>query len=291
MLWTDALLRFADVDYYGHVSNRAFSEILEGGRIAFIARHIEPKITADLFVVIARLTIDFWNEFSFPGGARTGTWLSKIGRTSATFDQAILGDNGLVGAATGVCVLVEKVSRRPTPFSDELRQSLQKSLRSALCKQDFGAGRPKRRRAKEENHGELRAEERGLAPNHAIDFTICKKCRSQRCMDSLLKENEAMRIGVPREIKSRNFASHPSCGRHSPRRRRARWSRRSPRNLRSWPLGIPRTPYFASRGGQRRTASRSNRPRCAYASFNRVGLWPSIPARCPSSEILRQEAS
>lgn len=125
VLWTDALLRFADVDYYGHVSNRAFSEILEGGRIAFIASHIEPKITADLFVVIARLTIDFWNEFSFPGGARTGTWLSKIGRTSATFDQAILGDNGLVGAATGVCVLVEKVSRRPTPFSDELRQSLQ----------------------------------------------------------------------------------------------------------------------------------------------------------------------
>ncbi len=37
VIWTEALLRFADIDSYGHVSNRAFAEILEGGRIDFIA--------------------------------------------------------------------------------------------------------------------------------------------------------------------------------------------------------------------------------------------------------------
>jgi acyl-CoA thioester hydrolase len=128
VIWTEALLRFADIDSYGHVSNRAFAEILEGGRIDFIARRIEPWISDRQFVVIARLTIDFWNEFTFPGGARTGTWLSHVGKTSATLDQVLLGDKGIVGAATGICVLVEKASRRPVPFSDELRQSLQ-----ALC--------------------------------------------------------------------------------------------------------------------------------------------------------------
>jgi acyl-CoA thioester hydrolase len=128
VIWTEALLRFADIDSYGHVSNQAFAEIFEGGRIDFIARRIEPWISDRVFVVIARLTIDFWNELTFPGGARTGTWISNVGRTSATIDQVLLGDNGIVGAATGICVLVEKATRRPSPFQDELRQSLQ-----AMC--------------------------------------------------------------------------------------------------------------------------------------------------------------
>jgi acyl-CoA thioester hydrolase len=128
VIWTEALLRFADIDSYGHVSNRAFAEIFEGGRIDFIGRRIEPWISDRMFVVIARLTIDFWNEFTFPGGARTGTWISNVGRTSATIDQVLLGDKGIVGAATGICVLVEKATRRPSPFPDELRQSLQ-----AMC--------------------------------------------------------------------------------------------------------------------------------------------------------------
>src|SRR5262245_50852669 len=98
VIWTEALLRFADIDSYGHVSNRAFAEIFEGGRIDFIARRIEPWISDRTFVVIARLTIDFWNEFTFPGGARTGTWISNVGRTSATIDQVLLGDKGIVGA-------------------------------------------------------------------------------------------------------------------------------------------------------------------------------------------------
>lgn len=134
VIWTEALLRFADIDSYGHVSNRAFAEILEGGRIDFIARRIEPWISDRHFVVIARLTIDFWNEFTFPGGARAGTWISNVGRTSATFDQVLLGDKGIVGSASGVCVLVEKSSRRSTPFADELRQCLQ-----SLCNVNYAS--------------------------------------------------------------------------------------------------------------------------------------------------------
>lgn len=124
ILWTDALLRFADMDAYGHVSNRAFSEIFESGRMAFITKHIESRVSADFFVAIARLTIDFWNEFSFPEPARTGTWVSRVGRSSVTLDQVIMGRNGVVGTASGVCVLVERASRRSAAMPDHLRRAL-----------------------------------------------------------------------------------------------------------------------------------------------------------------------
>jgi acyl-CoA thioester hydrolase len=130
VLWTEDVLRFADTDANGHVNNSTFSVLCESGRVHLFATRINPTVPAGAFFVIARLAIDFRAELHYPGRVRTGTWITRIGRSSLGLEQAIVAERGLAATAEAVCVLMDGATRRATPFPDETRRALEALLRA-----------------------------------------------------------------------------------------------------------------------------------------------------------------
>jgi acyl-CoA thioester hydrolase len=131
VLWNDDILRFGDTDMIGHVNNSVFSVLCESGRVHFFRAKLDPAAAAGQYFVIARLVVDFRAELHYPGRVRTGTWLTRIGRSSLTLRQVILSDGSVAGEAESVCVLVDGATRRSAPFPDAMRRVAEEMLRAA----------------------------------------------------------------------------------------------------------------------------------------------------------------
>jgi acyl-CoA thioester hydrolase len=129
IVWTEDVLRFADTDANGHINNTLFSVLCESGRVSMFRTRFDPTLPPDRFFVIARLAIDFRAELFYPGKVRTGTWLTRLGRSSVSLAQTIVGGERLAAEAEAVCVLMDGATRRPMPFPDETRAALESMLR------------------------------------------------------------------------------------------------------------------------------------------------------------------
>jgi acyl-CoA thioester hydrolase len=127
--WVEDVLRFGDTDAFGHVNNSVFSVLCESGRVHLFATRLRPTLPPQTIFSIARLTIDFRAELHYPGQVRTGTWFTKLGRTSVTVQQALLANGHVAATAEGVCVLVDAATRRPTPWPDATRRVVEEMLR------------------------------------------------------------------------------------------------------------------------------------------------------------------
>lgn len=130
IVWTDDILRFGDTDAIGHVNNSVFAVLCESGRVRLFREKLNPTLGKGQYFVIARLAIDFRAELHYPGAVRTGTWITRIGRSSLGLRQAILSGEAMAGEAEGVCVLIDRATRRPTPFNDVTRRAAEALLRS-----------------------------------------------------------------------------------------------------------------------------------------------------------------
>jgi acyl-CoA thioester hydrolase len=124
VVWYEERLRYGDLDALGHVNNAVYSTFSESGRIAFLRdRLIAPQEGGHAFVV-ARLSIDFVAELHYPGTVRIATRVSRMGRSSITFRQVMLAGGSLVARAESTCVLIDRDTRRSTPFPDAMREGL-----------------------------------------------------------------------------------------------------------------------------------------------------------------------
>lgn len=130
VIWTDDVLRFRDTDANGHINNSTFSVLCESGRVNLFRTRLNPELLPGTFFVIARLAIDFRAELNYPGRVRTGTWLSRVGRSSLGIGQVILTEEGTLAAqAEAVCVLMDGATRRATAFPDPMRAAALALLR------------------------------------------------------------------------------------------------------------------------------------------------------------------
>ena len=128
VVWYEDRLRYGDLDALGHVNNAVFSTFSESGRIAFLRdRMIAPQDSGHAFVV-ARLTIDFVAELHYPGTVRIATRATRMGRSSMTFEQVMLAQDRVVARAESTVVLIDRQSRRSTPFPDAMREALMPPL-------------------------------------------------------------------------------------------------------------------------------------------------------------------
>jgi acyl-CoA thioester hydrolase len=122
VVWTHDVLRYGDMDANGHVNNSTYSVLCESGRVNLFATRLVPAMPPGHYFVIVRLTIEFKAELFYPGTVRTATWLSKVGRTSLSVEQALYGEGGVLAATSGgVCVVMEAATRRPAPIPEGAR--------------------------------------------------------------------------------------------------------------------------------------------------------------------------
>ncbi len=122
--WRREILRYADLDANGHLNNTAYAVFFESGRVALAEAELRPTLPEGAFFVVARLTIDFTAELFFPGEVDTGTWISRIGRTSFVTRQVVVGGGRPAALAETVCVVMGGDDRRPLRLPQATREAL-----------------------------------------------------------------------------------------------------------------------------------------------------------------------
>lgn len=106
----------------GHVNNAAYVTWLEASRVAYLESFFEPD--ERLNIVLARITVDYLKETSFPGEVRVGARLTGVGNKSMNSVYGVFRDDECL--ATCECVNVffdplHRVSREPP---EEVRKNL-----------------------------------------------------------------------------------------------------------------------------------------------------------------------
>ena len=123
---TTDIIRYGDLDGNSHVNNAVFSTFFESGRVTLFRPPERGLMPKGLIWTLAHIAIDYLGEMQWPGTVETGIGLIELGRTSATFYQAIFFEGRCVATARAVNVLIDSTTRQPTPIPDEVRKNYQR---------------------------------------------------------------------------------------------------------------------------------------------------------------------
>jgi acyl-CoA thioester hydrolase len=118
-------VRFADLDPNQHVNNAVYATYFETGRVTLMKDHKFGLMPERLAWIMVRLDIHFRAELKWPGTIEMGLGVSKFGRTSVTFDQVVFSEGKCVASSQSVSVLIDDISRRPVPLTDEIKKNFE----------------------------------------------------------------------------------------------------------------------------------------------------------------------
>ncbi len=124
--WTELTMRFSDQDPMGHVNNAAYAVYFEVSRVEFFAPFVEPGAPVD--TVLARITINFLRETSFPGTLDIGARLLGIGSKSVRSAYGIFRDDLCLATAECVNVFFDTRTRRSTLPPASVRTAMENEL-------------------------------------------------------------------------------------------------------------------------------------------------------------------
>jgi acyl-CoA thioester hydrolase len=125
-------VRFADLDPNQHVNNAVYATYFETGRVTFMKDPDRRLVPEGLAWIMVRLDIHFRAELRWPGQIELGLGVARFGRTSVTFDQVVFSEGRCVASARAVTVLIDDVTRKPTPLTPDIIARLQPWLRRGI---------------------------------------------------------------------------------------------------------------------------------------------------------------
>lgn len=130
-LFEPVTLRFSDQDSLGHINNVAYAALFESGRLGFFAEAFGKTGNKDRDFVLAHLTIDYLREMHFPGTVQVGGKLMKLGRSSMTSGYGAFLDGVCYATSVSVNVHIDRRTRRPAPFPEDIRGRLETLLETS----------------------------------------------------------------------------------------------------------------------------------------------------------------
>jgi acyl-CoA thioester hydrolase len=117
-------VRFADLDPNNHVNNAVYATYFETGRVTLMKDPAFGLVPEGLAWIMVRLDIHFRAELTWPNTIEMGLGVSRFGRTSVTFDQVVFCEGRCVASSQSVSVLIDELTRRPVPLTDEVKNNL-----------------------------------------------------------------------------------------------------------------------------------------------------------------------
>ena len=127
-IWTPVSIRFSDQDPLAHVNNVAITAFLESGRVGFFNQVLDnPQILAR-GLVLAKLTVDYLKEITYPGSVEVGGRLAFIGERSVSTHYAIFQNGRCCVVSESVNVFFDPATRRSTQPPAEVRTALDRLL-------------------------------------------------------------------------------------------------------------------------------------------------------------------
>jgi acyl-CoA thioester hydrolase len=126
--------RWTDNDMFGHLNNAVYYGLFDTAINAWINTScgIDP-VTTPWLGVVAESGCRYFAELAFPDPLVVGLSVSRLGTSSVTYRLALFraGTADAPVAAVGhwVHVYVDRVSRRPVPIPDPIRDLLASAVR------------------------------------------------------------------------------------------------------------------------------------------------------------------
>ena len=129
--WTEATIRYSDLDPNGHVNNGAINAFFEDGRVNFRNSRM-IKLADDILrgFVLVKFSVDYHAALLFPGTVQIGTVVTRVGGSSYTLGQGVFKDNQCIATADVITVYVDPKTQKSTQLSDDLREILNGSRAS-----------------------------------------------------------------------------------------------------------------------------------------------------------------
>ncbi len=122
---TSEILRFADTDQNGHISNAVFSVFCQNARMSLLNDSTRIAIPPGHLLPIVKMNIEFLAELHWPGTVEIGTRFNHVGRSSIGLDQVIFNPKRCVATARSTIVLIDQETRRPAalppPMIEQIR--------------------------------------------------------------------------------------------------------------------------------------------------------------------------
>ncbi|MEM7357429.1 MAG: thioesterase family protein [Acidobacteriota bacterium] len=128
--WITALVRWGDMDAFGHVNNAKYFTYCESARIAYfealgieldrsVIRHAPAVVTA---------TCNFLRQVHHPATLEVGARTTQLGRSSFTLEYGIFleGTDELVADGSSVVVWVDYEAEKSAPLPEDLKRGIQR---------------------------------------------------------------------------------------------------------------------------------------------------------------------
>jgi acyl-CoA thioester hydrolase len=122
-------VRFGDLDPNQHVNNAVYATYFETGRVTLMKDRGLGLMPEGLAWIMVRLDIHFRAELRWPGTIDLGLGVTKLGRTSVTFEQVVFSEGKCVASAQAVTVLIDNITRKPTPLTEDIIRSFRPWLK------------------------------------------------------------------------------------------------------------------------------------------------------------------
>ena len=126
----DVVLRWSDMDVFGHVNNARFLTIYEEARVALFFQGAREHGLGSFEegIVIARHEIDYLRPVDYDDPVRVEMWISEQRAASFTVAYELFDDGELASRAKSVCVPYNLANGHPRRLTPEEREFLRPYL-------------------------------------------------------------------------------------------------------------------------------------------------------------------
>ena len=126
-------LRWNDNDQYGHMNNTVYYEAMDTAVNTWLIKHTDLDPAGAVIGLARASSCEFLAPASFPDELEVDVAVGRLGRTSLTWDLAILragAPDRSEAYATGAFthVFVDQVERRPVPVPEAIRAAVERHL-------------------------------------------------------------------------------------------------------------------------------------------------------------------
>jgi acyl-CoA thioester hydrolase len=128
--------RWSDNDIYGHMNNVVHYSLFDTAVNGFLIENgaLDLKRGSEVFLVV-ETGCRYYAEMAFPDIAIAGIRVARLGNSSVKYEVGLFRNDEVTASAEGffVHVNVNRLSRRPVPFSTVARRLLEPLLVQAMA--------------------------------------------------------------------------------------------------------------------------------------------------------------
>ncbi|MBA4601485.1 acyl-CoA thioesterase [Thermoactinomyces mirandus] len=137
--FTPIQVRFCDTDQLGHINNVSYFSYFEHGRLAYlqelnlIGSLLDTSETSDSLIVSANMECHYLRQVYYGENVTLGVRISRIGKSSADFEYALVTGESreLSAVGRGAIVYIDRHTGKSKPLPEKVKNIIRSFEESA----------------------------------------------------------------------------------------------------------------------------------------------------------------